>query len=253
MFKDWAAKFAAGLDALSHPLQFVALPPEDATADPAETVKQMLHVRALLRVGDDRQYAKQAAETLAAAVYSQHHRADLEERVVEVVTGVDKRIVAALEKMSPEQFVGMGLLRTGDFQDIRQLSFPDLADRSLLTNQPEPLVLAGGVVESLAAGHPVRQLVAEALPDGLFHVDATQDRAGTGVLLLGRLAPYYGTGKPHPVYHLEHALRWTRQLRARQLEKLAEQERQAREERRRANEDFWTSEMGRGGQRGRAS
>jgi hypothetical protein len=243
-FKDWSAKFADGLDAMSHPLAFVALPPEDATTDPTEVVKQLLAVRTMLRVGDDRQHAKTAAEILAAAVYSQHHKADMEERVVEVVNGIDKRIAATLAKMTPAQYLTHGLIKTSDFKDIRRLVFPDLSERSPLTNQPEALTLIGGVIDSLPADHPLRAHVAEALPDGAYAVDRTDDKPGTGVLLLGRPAPSFGSGPPHPVYHLTHVMRWTRQLRSRQTEKLAELERQEREERRRANEEFWASDLG---------
>jgi hypothetical protein len=237
-FEAWVDTINSALDVMSKPVEYFTNPP--AGGDPKSRLVALALLRDRLGLRDvERVPAKAAAEQLAEKFTNAYRREDLTDVFFKLAITIDGCLVSALEMLRPEDRADIGLIRAADFSAIRYLSGP-LTEMSVFTGKPQPLVVCCAEVDSLAADHWVRNVLA----DGEWLVLDREFLPKRGLILGKSDALMDGNHRPRPFTKLDDARTWTSIFRRRQLDDIRqEQEAAALEERRRA-EHFWQSPIG---------
>ena len=117
---------------------------------------------------------------------------------------------------------------------------PGVVEKGPITGRDQTVWFTLAEIDSLPTNHPLRTAVPE-----MYLADRTEDRPASRCLILGREEPLLSGGsRPRPYYTLGSVRRFTALFVARQRAEDEERERQAREDERRRQNEFWDSPLG---------
>jgi hypothetical protein len=243
---DWASRFTAALDALRRPMAHLLAPPGTNGAEPLVALDALLSVRSALSVDDNsRVVNRECAMRQAAEIYSNVHRFDTSDRLLEVVRALDYDIAKVIAELPADLLFQRGLVRVADFEpgQLRHVTMPGLVEPGTLTGRDEQIWFVSGPVNTLPAGHPLRSL----LPDeDLFELDRSDTQAAAKGWVLGRTESLLGSsaGRAKPFYSLQSLRQWTTAFRRYQRQQDEEREYRERQEERQRQREFWESPLG---------
>jgi hypothetical protein len=243
---DWATRFIGALDSLRRPMQYLLTPPGTNGAEPLAALDALLSVRQALAVDDNSRVPnRECAMRQAAEVFSNPHRYDVTDRLLEVVRALDTDIAKAITELPADVLFQRGLVRVADFEpsQLRHVTMPNLVEPGSLTGRSEQIWFLSGPVNALPANHPLRGLLPE---EELFELDRTDLQAAARGWVLGRTESLLGSsaGRAKPFYSLQSLRQWTGAFRRHQRQQDEEREYRERMEERQRQREFWESPLG---------